>query len=649
MVIESKMEKQNVAVGLLESVTLKQEPEDSSPEANDSEELADEKPAIEFIKFESEITDTRKDEQSCLDEEHMFKIEEIIKGEDCNHDCNKISSELIKESNTSKDIFPSVVISQAINLGDNIDDTKKLVCSTCGQVFLSYSELLKHGSESHVCGKTLKCNINLDSRIRKQRKEHTFTCSICSKSCNDKSNLIVHIRTHTNELPYKCNFCERSFRSKSNLNLHLRKHKGDHRSYMCDVCKKCFSYSSSLKIHARMHSGIKPFSCEVCNKSFARKSVRDNHRFVHSVTRPFPCTICKLSYRHKSNLERHMMGHERSHSSTLSDKTFGHDDNILHSEVHTGERPFSCSLCNKVFVRESNYDAHVRTHTGDRPHICEICSRSFGDKSVLKVHLRTHSGERPYICGKMPRTKPIYTPKEARKRWKEEDMERAIVAVRENKMGTLKASKTFNVPHTTLQTLNFIASAIEVEKTCNTPSQNPQPSTSSNEQSVHPSSPAPQQLQSTSKPVSPFEIAPVPITKRATNRGRKSASSCVITGTPYKQALMASMEASAFTKSKKKLKFDDNQERRNNQETSKAQKSEDEVAAMEPPLNDDSDFEMPIGDFPKDKDASCLFCDGLFKRRTLGHAASRINTVEFSKLMACCSTVVFIRISGPKT
>ena len=54
----------------------------------------------------------------------------------------------------------------------------------------------------------------------------------------------------------------------------------------------------------------------------------------------------------------------------------------------------------------------------------------------------------------MPRTKPIYTPKEARKRWKEEDMERAIVAVRENKMGTLKASKTFNVPHTTLQTLS---------------------------------------------------------------------------------------------------------------------------------------------------------------------------------------------------
>ncbi|PSN56935.1 hypothetical protein C0J52_07430 [Blattella germanica] len=39
---------------------------------------------------------------------------------------------------------------------------------------------------------------------------------------------------------------------------------------------------------------------------------------------------------------------------------------------------------------------------------------------------------------------------------------------------------------------------------------------------------------------------------------------------------------------------------------------------MEPPLNDDSDFEMPTGDYPKDKDASCLFCDGLFSEDSRG-------------------------------
>lgn len=54
----------------------------------------------------------------------------------------------------------------------------------------------------------------------------------------------------------------------------------------------------------------------------------------------------------------------------------------------------------------------------------------------------------------MPRKTPKYTPKNKRKNWDKADMEKAILAVRENRMGTLKAAKTFNVPRTTLQTLS---------------------------------------------------------------------------------------------------------------------------------------------------------------------------------------------------
>ncbi|PSN52108.1 hypothetical protein C0J52_04333 [Blattella germanica] len=241
---------------------------------------------------------------------------------------------------------------------------------------------------------------------------------------------------------------------------------------------------------------------------------------------------------------------------------------------------------------------------------------------VLNKEMGVLKASKAFKVPRMPRTNPIYTTKEARKRWKEEDTEITNIAVRENKMGTLKASNTFSVPRTTLQALT---SAIEVEKTCNSPSQNPQPSTSSTEQSVHPPSPAPQQLQSTSKPFLSSQNVP----------SIEVASLQVITGTPYKQALTASMEASALTNSKKKLKFDDNQERKNNREISKAQsgqastsgtsktrrrpkhilessESEDKVADMEPLLNDESYFEMPTGDYPKGKYANCLFCDGLF-------------------------------------
>ncbi|KAJ8935949.1 hypothetical protein NQ314_012571 [Rhamnusium bicolor] len=48
----------------------------------------------------------------------------------------------------------------------------------------------------------------------------------------------------------------------------------------------------------------------------------------------------------------------------------------------------------------------------------------------------------------MPKSK---VPDKKQKQWNSDDMQRAIVAVRQQEMGTLKASKTFNVPRSTLQ------------------------------------------------------------------------------------------------------------------------------------------------------------------------------------------------------
>ena len=46
----------------------------------------------------------------------------------------------------------------------------------------------------------------------------------------------------------------------------------------------------------------------------------------------------------------------------------------------------------------------------------------------------------------------------------------------------------------------------------------------------------------TSKTVSPYDIAPVPMIKRKqTNRGRKAVGSCLITGSPHKEALAKSL------------------------------------------------------------------------------------------------------------
>lgn len=207
---------------------------------------------------------------------------------------------------------------------------------------------------------------------------------------------------------------------------------------------------------------------------------------------------------------------------------------------------------------------------------------------------------------------------------------------------------------------DFIVSENEAEKTCNRTPQTSdltltEPSTSSASPPVQACPPTTQQvLPGTTMQVSPFQIAPVPIIKKkVTNRGRKAAGSCVITGTPYKEVLSVSVNKSAANKGKKRLTFEDNRgtnENKNSHQMKRStvslaqtggrastsgtaptrgkgpskrdrlsSESEDDFALLDPPLDDgDSDPEIPQGDYPGDKDASCMFCEGLFSEDSKG-------------------------------
>ncbi|CAH1990368.1 unnamed protein product [Acanthoscelides obtectus] len=187
-----------------------------------------------------------------------------------------------------------------------------------------------------------------------------------------------------------------------------------------------------------------------------------------------------------------------------------------------------------------------------------------------------------------------------RKKWNEENMRKAVIAVRCKQMGYLKACKTYNVPRATL--FRLCKKNMEPEVVCRTKLGQAQRNEVqvNSEDYVLQEKPQPENLAQNATIVLPRDIISKPtLRKKEGTRGRKAGQAKVLTSTPNKEELKQSIEISSV-KERDKVK-------KSKKGKSSSEDSYSSASLLDSSFNDDEEF--PVYD-PPSKETECLFCSG---------------------------------------
>ncbi|XP_060073820.1 zinc finger and BTB domain-containing protein 24-like [Ylistrum balloti] len=180
--------------------------------------------------------------------------------------------------------------------------------------------------------------------------------------------------------------CCAKFRTKEALEVHLKCHMTDVFEFKCPECDKSNETWKQIRIHLwKVHEiDTDLLTCDICGKfktdTMSRLLI---HKEIHSVDRPYTCDICGKGFRQFSQMKNHQTIHGE------------HQEDDPSKWYHRKE----CHICKRQYANQKCLIKHIEAvHSKIKPYVCPYCGHTAARKAMMELHIRTHTGEKPFKC-----------------------------------------------------------------------------------------------------------------------------------------------------------------------------------------------------------------------------------------------------------
>ncbi|XP_054831500.1 zinc finger protein 501-like [Eublepharis macularius] len=136
----------------------------------------------------------------------------------------------------------------------------------------------------------------------------------------------------------------------------------------------------------------------VCSKNVSSKLCCNVHQRIHTEGRTHIWSECGKAFDERTQLDRHQKIHtrEKAFISLVHGKILSQKANNDYQRIHTGEKLYNCSDCNKGFSNKSGLLQHQRIHTRENQYIWMEQGENNNQSACLTSHQSINSGISDY-------------------------------------------------------------------------------------------------------------------------------------------------------------------------------------------------------------------------------------------------------------